>query len=247
MRTLARAGFIVPQRNRLGHYNFSFQDVVLLRTAKSLRRARVPHQRMERALGCLKQKLPEDQPLSSYQIEAHGDRIVVSDGERAWDIESNQLEIEFPRPRAVVRSLDSRMTTTSEAEEWYQRGIELEALSIDEAKAAYQQAVELDPAHADAQVNLGRLLHQQHRVTEAAERYRLALLYAPHATAAFNLGLALEDLGHPREAVKAYETALQLNPTLADAHYNLAGIFHAAGDPMAAIRHLKNYRALRRP
>jgi tetratricopeptide (TPR) repeat protein len=201
---------------------------------------------MERALSCLKQKLPADQPLSSYQIEPHGDRIVVSDGEESWDIESNQLEIRFPRPLAVVRSLDERMHTPTEAEEWYQRGIELEALSVEEAQVAYVRAVELDPTHADAQVNLGRLLHQQKRITEAAERYRLALLHAPHATAAFNLGLALEDLGHAGEAVKAYEAALVLNPTLADAHYNLAGIFHATGDPMAAIRHLKSYRALRR-
>ncbi len=219
---------------------------MLLRTANSLRRARVPHLRMERALGCLKQTLPADQPLSAYQIQAHGDRIVVSDGEQSWDIESNQLEIEFPRPRAVVRRIDAHVSTTTEAEYWYQRGIELEALSVEDAQAAYLRAVEIEPAHADAQVNLGRILHQQKRIAEAAERYRLALVHAPHATAAFNLGLALEDLGHPVEAVTAYETALQLNPALADAHYNLAGIFHATGDSMAAIRHLKSYRALRR-
>lgn len=220
---------------------------MLLRTASSLRRSRVPHQRMERALGCLKQKLPENQPLSAYRIEAHGDRIVVSDGDQAWDIESNQLEIDFPRPRPVVRSIETRVPAEpTEAEDWYQRGLELEPLSLEEAQEAYQRAIEVDPTHADAQVNLGRLLHQQKRISQAAEHYRLALLHAPHATAAFNLGLALEDLGHPTEAVQAYETALQLNPMLADAHYNLAGIFHATGDPMAAIRHLKSYRALRR-
>ncbi len=231
-----------PERGPRGEYHFSFQDIVLLRTASSLQRARVPQTRMQRALGCLKAKLPPELPMSSYHIEAFGERIVVSDGERAWDIESDQLEIDFPRPRAVVRRLDLQKST--DADEWYHQAIELEAVSTSSAEAAYRRALELDPAHADAHVNLGRLLHQAGRVASAAEHYRQALLLDTHATAAFNLGIALEDLGRRNEAAQAYRTAIELDPDLPEAHYNLANLCQIMGDRLSAIRHLKTYKQL---
>ena len=242
VRALARTGVVTPERGPRGEYHFSFQDMVLLRTASSLRRAHVPHTRMERAFNCLRGKLPPEQPLSAYHIEAHGERIVVSDGARSWDIETDQLEIQFPRPLPVVRILETN--TPTDAEAWYQKGIELESVSPAAAEDAYLHAVELEPKHAEAHVNLGRLLHQQGRVSAAAERYRFALLQAPHATAAYNLGIALEDLGRRTEATQAYKTALELDPNLAEAHFNLAHVYQLTGDRVSAIRHLKAYKQL---
>jgi tetratricopeptide (TPR) repeat protein len=198
---------------------------------------------MHRALGCLQTRLPPGQPITSYRIDAHGERIVVSDGERTWDIESDQLEIEFPRPRAVIRALP--LQTSSDADEWYQQGLELEPVSPTGAETAYRRAIELDPKHADAHVNLGRLLHQAGRVNAAADQYRQALLVQAHPTAAFNLGIALEDLGRSGEAAQAYRAAIELDPALAEAHYNLANLCQRQGDRLSAIRHLKAYRSLR--
>ena len=65
-----------------------------------------------------------------------------------------------------------------------------------------------------------------------------------HATAAFNLGVALEDLQRFPEAIQAYFAALEADAQLADAHYNLAGIYEHLGKRQAAFRHLKAYRAL---
>src|SRR5439155_25576800 len=87
---------------------------------------------------------------------------------------------------------------------------------------AYGRALELDAHHADARVNLGRLLHEQGLVEEAERHYRLALRENPeHATAAYNLGIALEDLGRAADAIEAYRAALAADPRLADAHYNV--------------------------
>lgn len=247
MRALARTGIIAPQRGPRGEYQFSFQDIVLLRTASSLRSAHVPQLRMQKAFDCLKQQLPADAPLSGLQIEARGEHIVVSDGERAWDVETDQLQLAFPDGRSVVRQLRSpTFDPSADAEAWYQRGVELESGSPEDARAAYERAVDLDPTHADAQVNLGRLLHHRGLVPEAAERYRIALLHARHATAAFNLGIALEDMKCRTEAVQAYRAAISMDPTLADAHYNLSRIYEANGDLIGAINHLKAYRSLRR-
>jgi len=66
----------------------------------------------------------------------------------------------------------------------------------------------LDAHHADAHVNLGRLLHEQGLATEAERHYRAALSENPeHATAAYNLGIAFEDLDRPAAAIEAYRQA----------------------------------------
>jgi tetratricopeptide (TPR) repeat protein len=82
-------------------------------------------------------------------------------------------------------------------------------------------------------------------VEEAARHYRQALRECPdHATAAFNLAIALEDLDRPGDAIEAYRAALATEPRLADAHYNLARLYEAAGKKAAALRHLSIYRRL---
>ena len=82
----------------------------------------------------------------------------------------------------------------------------LEATAPNEARDAYRRALELNPAHADAHVNLGRLLQEAGAPPAAVEQYRAALeADGGHATAAFNLGAALEDLGRKREAIAAYQ------------------------------------------
>ena len=42
VRSYARAGFLQPDRGPRGEYRFSFQDLVMLRTAKGLMAARIP-------------------------------------------------------------------------------------------------------------------------------------------------------------------------------------------------------------
>jgi tetratricopeptide (TPR) repeat protein len=56
--------------------------------------------------------------------------------------------------------------------------------------------------------------------------------------------VALQDLGRLEAAAEAYENALELDRTLADAHYNLAGIYEELGQREAAFRHLRTYRTM---
>ena len=56
--------------------------------------------------------------------------------------------------------------------------------------------------------------------------------------------VALQDLDRPHEAIEVYEKALELDPRLADAHFNLAGIYEKLGRMKAVIRYLKNYTKL---
>jgi tetratricopeptide (TPR) repeat protein len=254
VRAFARDGFLTPGRGSGGGLQFSFQDLVILRTAKGLVAARIPTRRIRRALKKLRHELPRGRSLAELRITAEGDRIVVSDGETAWNPESGQLSLDFaiadlatraaPMARRTARAAQA-VEEELDAEDWYDLGLELEAVAPTEARDAYRRALELDAHHAHAHVNLGRLLQEDGRVSEAEAHYRLALAAdAAHATAAFNLGIALEDLGRPADAIEAYRQAIAADERLADAHFNIARLYEKVGKKAAALRHLSSYRRL---
>jgi tetratricopeptide (TPR) repeat protein len=255
VRAFARSGFLDPDHGPRGEYRFSFPDLVLLRAAKGLAAARVPARRIRSALVKLRHQLPAGRPLSAVRITAEGDRVVVRDGSASWNPESGQLHLDF-----AVSDLASRAAplarqaaqTAREAEEelgayeWYDLGFDLEAVDVAEARDAYRRALELDPHHADAHVNLGRLLQEGGDAGQAIAHYLLALAeQAKHATAWYNLGIALEDLRRRSDAIRAYEQAIAADPALTDAYYNLSRLYEAAGKRAAALRSLSRYRLLR--
>lgn len=84
---LVRAGFVSPARGPRREYRFSFQDLIVLRTARALRVAKVPARRITRSLRDLRRHLPESVPLSGLRISAVGDRVVVADGRAQWQAE----------------------------------------------------------------------------------------------------------------------------------------------------------------
>jgi tetratricopeptide (TPR) repeat protein len=254
VRSLARAGVLSPDRGPRGALRFSFQDLVLLRTAKALAEARLSTRRIRGALRRLIDQLPRGRSLSEVRITAEGDRVVVRDEQTAWQPESGQLLLDFTvaelatRAAPVARRLarDARRAEGElSANRWLALGIDLEAAAPADARDAYRRALELEPAHAMARLNLGRLLQESGRVAEAEAHYRAVLeREGANPTAWFNLGTALEDLGRTGEAIAAYREAIAADAGLADAHFNLARLYERTGRRAGAIRHFRAYRDL---
>jgi tetratricopeptide (TPR) repeat protein len=254
VRSLARAGVLSPDRGPRGALRFSFQDLVLLRTARALSEARLPARRIRRALRRLVDQLPRGRSLSELRITAEGDRVVVRDEQAAWQPDSGQLLLDFSvaelatRAGPVARRLarDARRAEEDlSANRWFALGLDLEAAAPDDARDAYRRALELDPAHVDARLNLGRLLQESGRIAEAEAHYRAVLDgEGPTPTAAYNLGTALEDQGRTAEAIAAYRAAIAVDARFADAHFNLARLYERTGRRAAAIRHFRAYRDL---
>jgi tetratricopeptide (TPR) repeat protein len=255
VRSLVRAGFLSPARGPRKELRFTFQDLVLLRTARELLEARIPARRVRRALRELKRQLPPGRPLSGVSIAADGKRIVVRDGRTRWSPEDGQTLFDFDvgelhrkvAPLSERLALRGRQREALDADGWYELGCELEEVSPDDALEAYRKALEQDSRHPEAHVNLGRLLHEAGEVAAALPHYRAALEADPNnAVAAFDLGVALEDLGRDEEALVAYERAIGVDRNFADAHYNLARLYERMGKAGAALRHLRLYRDLTR-
>jgi len=253
IRSLMRS--VTPQRSTTGPASFTFQDLVLLRTAKGLIDANVPSRRITKALQALVSQLPTDRPLSAVRVQIDGDRVIVRDSASSWEPESKQTVLDFSmrelgdKVAPLAReSVQHALRTASSADDLFQAALESEEIgAAAEAESAYRNTIAADPAHVSAHINLGRLRHVGKALEEAEQLYRRAIELEPsHPTARFNLGVVLEDRGATGEAIEQYREAVRLDPRVADVHFNLARLYQQTGDQQAALRHFSRFRALTR-
>ena len=261
IRSLVEAGLVSPARGPRNAWRFSFQDLILLRSARALATARVPRKRIRSSVEELKRRLPESMPLSGVSLSTGADGVVVREGDRRWQVESGQYllgfgpedaaagEVALPPPEeadATPRVLKRQPAARpASAEDWFERGAVLEAQDQEAAREAYAQAIAADPGLLKARINLGCLLHEMGRLEQAEATYREALrIHGPEPVVLYDLGVLLEDMGRKREAMHAYETALRRDETFADCHYNLALLCRGLGRPREAIQHMAAYRRL---
>jgi tetratricopeptide (TPR) repeat protein len=235
IRSWAARGFLTPERGGDGDLRFGFQDLVILRTAGELTAAHIPTRKIRRVLASVREQLPPGRSIAGVRIAADGERVVVRDGKAIWNPESGQSLFDFsvdeiaektkPIALAAVREAKARHEDDLDADAWYELASDLELTDVVEARAAYEKVIALDPAHVDAHVNLGRILHEDGVPAAAEKHYRAALAADPaHSVATFNLGVALDDLGRLSEAAATYRRAIELDPDNPDAHYNLGVI-----------------------
>ena len=214
IRTLIRAGFVSPTRGPRNAWQFSFQDLIVLRTAQALAAANVSTRRIARSMKELRRHLPQSMPLSGLSIAADAERVVVREGANRWQADSGQYVLAFEgSPSDGSLSVLERPAPAAEAPAAYiERGsVFHEAGRLAEAELAYRDGLAACGDHP--------------------------LLF-------FNLGVVLEDLGRGEDAIAAYERALEMDSAFADCHYNVALLYDALGKPQKAIRHMAQYRRL---
>ncbi|MEW6688236.1 MAG: tetratricopeptide repeat protein [Pseudomonadota bacterium] len=217
IRALTAAGFVSPKRGPRNAPLYSFQDLVVLRTAQALAAAGVPRHRVSRAMKELRRREESGQ----YALPFAGGSLSVMHKAKApppsgaeWFARAIALEATSPEGamRAYERAIEADPAL---ADARLNLGLLLhQAGQLAEAERAYREA--LGACGDDS------LLH-------------------------YNLGVLLEDMGRAREAADAYRAALRADPRFADCHYNLALLCRSLGRPKEAIRHMAAYRRLARP
>ena len=248
IRAFVAAGFVTPQKGPRNRWLFSFQDLIVLRTAQALANAAVPTRRLTQSMRELRRHLPESMPITGLSIGAEGAHVVVKEGGARWQAENGQYLLAFDG--------DPSQGELSVIEKPHPEGAHMRRGWLDEAAAleeddpeaairVYEKALAAQPGLLDAWINLGRLLHESRRFARAQEVYLKAIDECGADPVLFyNLGVLLHDQNRKDEAIAAYEAALRFNPDLADCHYNLALLYEERNCPKEAIRHMGRYRAL---
>jgi tetratricopeptide (TPR) repeat protein len=202
IRALIEAGFVSPARGPRNAWRFSFQDLIVLRTAQALTAAKVPAKRITRSLKELRRHLPDAMPLSGLSIGAVGERVVVKEGASRWQAESGQYLLAFEGdPAAGALKVIAQKTSIDDE---IDQGYELhQAGDLARAEAVYRKALDAHGPDPLLLYNLGVLLQDLGRNADAAETYRAALHGDPGmADCHYNLALLCEALERPQEAIR---------------------------------------------
>jgi tetratricopeptide (TPR) repeat protein len=249
VRHYVRRRLLRPPRGDRGEYRFTFQDVVLLRSAKGLLDANVSARRANKVLLKLQTEFKQVKSLAAVRIFADGNNVVVREDSQVWDVETGQGHLDFSvhTLAANVANIANRHLIIAnesdglDSDEWYNLGLDLEEVDAEKAPDAYARAIELDPGNADAQVNLGRLLQLKGNLRTAKRHYELALeAVANHQLAFYNIGTVYDELNDVEKATEYYRRA----SAVPDAHFNLSRIYEVKGDELSALRHIRQYRQL---
>jgi tetratricopeptide (TPR) repeat protein len=220
IRALIRAGHVRPGRGRRGELRFSFQDVIILRTAKALAAASIPLRRINQSLRQLQASLPPEVPLSGLSITSIGDRIAVREGLQQREIDSGQyvLALSIVNEGGEVRIIDQISRATAKGARSSSKG---------RSGAGKRPGASGSDTSAIAAGDAG-----SHRGA-ADERDSHALYLA---------ACSLED-EDPAAAIAAYSRSLAADPDHYEARLNLGRLLHLAGRLTEAER---IYRAARR-
>lgn len=232
IRSCARAGFVAPQVGPRGELLFSFQDLVLLRTARALLAARIPRRRIRIALQNLHAQLPQGQPLTAVRISAQGHHVVARDGGEAWHPESGQtlLDFEVADLAREAAALDPR------------RPVPLAPVP---AAGAYQDERSRRPRASGGPSPFPWSPTGGAAQPPSAPPSVSSVPSGSSASASdcYELAVAIE-ADDPVAAAAAYRQALAIDPDLADAHLNLGRLLHEGGDPAAAEVHYRQALAI---
>jgi tetratricopeptide (TPR) repeat protein len=106
--------------------------------------------------------------------------------------------------------------------------------------AMRQSLVLASPQAGETHFNLGEAHRKQGHLVEAAAAFGEAANMMPgYAAARSKRGMVLSQLGRDEEAIAEFEKALAVDPSLREAHYNLAVLLWRRGDPTQALSHLQ--------
>src|SRR2546423_1342815 len=144
----------------------------------------------------------------------------------------------FEQPTAQILPFVPGCSRFEQALLWDERG-EIKAGEL------YRKAIDEQDCVADAYCNLGIIESKQGHTTKAFDCFTTSLKHNPrHSEAHYNLGNLYFDLNDFRLAQIHYEMAGEVEPSFANAYFNLALIQAINNDFAAAVTALGKYQEL---
>jgi len=116
----------------------------------------------------------------------------------------------------------------------------------DGALAAFQQAVQVNPEKSEAYLQMAGIYEQRGEKDKAEEMYQQVVSLDPKnaALSFYNLGVHAWNENRGKEATQAFRKALELDPTYAVSHRELARALMGLQDFPGALEHFEQYLKL---
>ncbi|MBI4456895.1 MAG: tetratricopeptide repeat protein [Acidobacteria bacterium] len=246
-----RIGLVKPSVRTARRRLYNFQDLVCLRTTKTLVENGYAPRRIKTCLRNLQSFFPDsDHRLHALKIFGDGDKLIVDVEGRLVDSGTGQQILQFNLNTAMrdlrkkIRDIAGR---AEDAQFWFEQGASLDndPERYPEAIHAYETSIRLDSSLPHAYVNLGNLYYNMGERRRAEQLYRQALQRdEDHPQAHYNLGNVLEEAGKLQEAIYHWKRAFQLDSHFADPVFNLALVYQRLKMCKKAKAHWQRYLQL---
>jgi tetratricopeptide (TPR) repeat protein len=239
VRSLARIGGVDPRSGLGGRPQFSFQELLLLRTTSGLLDAGITPRRVKRVWSSLRRQLEADLPLTSVRILADGDRAVAWHENAAWQPDSGQFLLHFDGADvAIVDDVDPsvaelRVTAAPELPK-----LDRVAPPVEGRPERSRKPRRADPPTASPEqwFHIACELEEASPV-EARHAYLLAIDGDPdYADAHINLGRLYHEDREMPDAERHYREAIRCAPDEFIGHFNLAVLLEDLGRMDEAVR-----------
>jgi tetratricopeptide (TPR) repeat protein len=149
----------------------------------------------------------------------------------------DQLHL-FPPPTAQILPFAPNLSV-------FEQALMLDERGDPTAAERYAKAIAQQDCVADAYCNLGIIESQKGNTAKAFDCFTTSLQHDPrHSEAHYNLGNLYFDVNDLRLARIHYEMAGQVDPSFANAYFNLALVQALSNDLAAAVSALTRYQEL---
>jgi tetratricopeptide (TPR) repeat protein len=228
---------------------YDFPNLICLKVAQGLVAKAVRLCEIRPSIDSLRDRILQlEDSLSNKRVCVFRDRVVVGQRTHLIDSAAGRLLFRFDLDefiQHIERCPGASVPRT--ADQWYEEGVRLEAdpAEGESSMAAYREALKLDPALAEAHLNIGRVHYREGRLVDAERSFRMVLMRRPYLSEAhFHLGRVMEDLKCVEDAILSYEKALEIEPDYVEARYHIARACEKVGAGDRAVKHWRRYLAL---
>jgi tetratricopeptide (TPR) repeat protein len=237
IRYWVRHKLVKPAAIRGGHYQFTFEDLLMMRLAKELLPNRRRLQAVQRCFQRVGRMLDAGRPVTAVKLFEEDGRILVRDGPFTFEADTGQLVLDYGVPSAgeTIKQADApaRLRRTLEAAQ------ELEESNPARALKLYRDYLEHRPRDGAVHRRLSRLFETNGDPAGAIRHLDAAAVLEPDcAELHFDLGVLYRKLSNLDRSAASFRRALECDPDLIEAHLHLAQIYEQQGRKREAMRHL---------
>lgn len=231
-RKLVRPGAV---RGR--HYQFTFEDLLMMRLAKELLPNRRRLESVARCFQRVGQMLDAHRPVTAVKLYEEDGRILVRDGAVIFEADTGQMLLDYTVAPAglTIKQADApvRLRRLLDAAAGLEESNPVRAVQM------YREYLEHHPRDGAVHHRLSALFERIGDTSSAARHLDAAAVLEPrNAELHFDLGVLYRKLQNMERAAASFSRAVECEPDLIEGHLHLAQIYEEQGRKREAMRHL---------